>query len=139
MKLPKYKNKGFWGGEYGHVHALQEFGVWAVLIGLAAWAISPILSAAIAVFLMLKASSYWIAREVKQSKAQGRKPIDKLDEVQEPNKPNRFWTQDAIDDVEFPRKLRPLWIVLSGAFIYWMFTQTGFVGLLLDLLIARFF
>lgn len=138
-----YKGKGFWGGEKGHVHGLQEFGFYA-LACLLAYLLSPVFGLIIGLMISLKADKYWINREIEQSQvmvATGRRASALASDLDGnvPSKPTGFWTQDAIDDVKFPRKLRPYIGFATGLVLVYIYTQTGFTGLLIDLAIARWF
>jgi len=111
---PYYKK--FLNGEKGHSHAAQEFGVWASSVGLSAWLISPLAPIIIIIVLMLTADKYWFKREQRQARNMGRG--DRWED----------FIPDAIDDVEFPRKMRKLWLVLSIIFVLFLLFKQGYLN-----------
>ncbi len=127
---PYYKK--FLNGDFGHSHAVQEFFVWLILVGLTAWYISPPVAILVVIFLELYADHYWLRREVNQSLAMGRTVSLLEDAYEVPQKPNKFWTQDAINDVLFPRKLRKVWVVLSFIAIAILLYKFGIKGVLVQ-------
>ena len=126
---PYYKR--FFNGDEGHSHAAQEFGVVAVVTVLLGF-ISPMASALVVLLLIVSykvsmpmvGDKYWIEREVRQSLAQGRNPKG-ADLIRVPKYPNSFWTLDAIKDVTFPRKMRPLLAIAVGSYSLWLSFMVG--------------
>ena len=120
----------FMDGKGGWSHVAQEFAVWAVLVGLCGWLISPLAGWILAVNCYVVFRVYWFQREIMQSLAMGRVP-SKEDLIAVPVKPTSFWTADAIADVDRPWEFRYLWFLLSLSYLTWLYFDMGFVGVLL--------
>jgi len=127
---PYYKK--FLNGDFGHAHAAQEFALWAIPIGFGTFipALAPLIWTLLVIFVLPVADDYWRKREVKQSENMGRE-TSALNKAVVPTKPdNKFWTQDAIDDVLFPRKMRPLYPVVGAFYVLWSLYAFGLFGVL---------
>lgn len=128
------KLKDFLEGKKGHSHGAQEFGALSVYSSLLGWLVSPVANVVLVALVLamhekikipLVGDKYWITREVKQSKAMGRAPSGS-DETSVPKIPNAFWTKDAIADVSFPRKIRPVLLAGVLAYSWFIYIRMGF-------------